>query len=432
MAPRADRSMQVNVQKLSPVLVEFDVQVDVDRVKTELEKAYQSIAKNAKIRGFRPGKAPRRVLTQLFGDRIASDVAQRLVDETFPQAVSQQNLQPLTSPSIERQKLVDSEPFSYKARFEVLPQIESVEYEGLPAKRPKAEVTDAEVEEQLLNLRKSHATLEPLKESRPAAKGDVLSIDFRIEVVGREIRDAGAQDFQVELGGGTLISAIEEALIGKSTGDTVSAEVDMPPQHPHPKLKGKRATFIVTVKDQKQRVIPEADDEFAKDLGEYDTLEDLTKHVRGELEKQLKEQLENAVAEQLVRALADRNPVPLPPSLVEQQARMTEQDILTRARSQGQRATGVGQELRDQIMRDSEIKVRAGLLMAEIAKREGIKIGDPEIEEGLKELAEQTGKNIAKLRVEYRDQKKREMLLGMILENKVLDIIEAKAKIEQE
>jgi len=111
--------------------------------------------------------------------------------------------------------------------------------------------------------------------------------------------------------------------------------------------------------------------------------------------------------------------------------RVTEQEILQRARSQGQKATGVGDELRGQILQDSEVKVRAGLLMAEIAKAEGIQIGDADLEEGLKELAEQTGKNVAKLRAEYRDQKKREMLIGMILENKVLDIIEAKAKISE-
>jgi trigger factor len=111
--------------------------------------------------------------------------------------------------------------------------------------------------------------------------------------------------------------------------------------------------------------------------------------------------------------------------------RLTEQEILTRARSQGQRVNGLGDELRGKLVEDSEIKVRAGLLMAEIAKKEGIQIGNEEIENGLKELAEQTGQNLAKLRVQYKDQRKREMLIGMILENKVLDIIEAKAKIEE-
>ena len=128
--------------------------------------------------------------------------------------------------------------------------------------------------------------------------------------------------------------------------------------------------------------------------------------------------------------MVQANPIPVPPSLVERQARMTEEEILQRARSQGQQATGLGAELRAKVVAESEGKVRAGLLMAEVAKAEKIRINDEHIEEGLKELAAQTGKNVAKLRVEYRDAKKREMLIGMILENKVLDIIESKAKIE--
>jgi trigger factor len=206
----------------------------------------------------------------------------------------------------------------------------------------------------------------------------------------------------------------------------------MPAQHQHPKLRGKTAAFAVTVKEIKERVLPNLDDEFAKDLGEFESLEALKADIRSRLEKKSKEASDNALAERLVVELVKKNPVPVPPSLVEQQMRITEQEILARARSSGQQATGVGDELRAQIQGDSEVKVRAGLLMAEIAKKEAIQIGNDEIEEGLKELAEQTGKNVAKLRVEYRDQKKREMLIGMLLENKVLDIIEAKAKIEDE
>ncbi len=423
--------MQVNVQKLSPVLVEFDVEVEAARVKAEVDKAYLAVAKNAKVRGFRPGKAPRKVLSHVYGARIAADVAQRLVDDTFPKAVSEQNLQPVSSPAIERAKLIESQPFSYKARFEIVPDIESVNYEGLTAKRPKIEVTDEQVQERLDQLRQAHSTLEPLSEERPAQAGDVAVIDFVVEVGGKPIEDAGATDFQVEVGSGTVIKEIEDAIIGKKPGEEASAQTELPQGHPHPKLRGKTATFKLTLKDLKARVLPAADDEFAKDLGDYDTLDALKQSLREQIERQAKEQSDNSLAEQLVVELVKANPVPLPPSLVQRQMKMTEQEILMRARSQGQQATGLGDELRQQILTDSEVKVRAGLLMAAIAKKEGLKIGDPEIEEGLKELAEQTGKNVAKLRVEYREARKREMLIGMILENKVLDIIESKAKIEE-
>lgn len=423
--------MQVNVQRLSPVLVEFDVEIAVDRVKSEVEKAYTSVAKTARVSGFRPGRAPRKVLAHLYGPRIAADVAQRLVDETYPQAISEQKLQPVTDPAIEPRRLEEGKAFGYKARVEVLPVIEGVKYDGLEATRPKVEVSPEQITERLDQLRRSHSTLEPLKAPRPSQKGDVVTIDFTLSVDGKVIDDAGATDFQSELGSGQLLPEIEGALLDKSIGDQAEAKVDMPAQHPHPKLAGKTAVFALTLKDLKERVLPEADDEFAKDVGDFENLEALKKDIGGTLEKQSKEESDNKLAEQLVIELVKANPVPVPPSLVERQMRVTEQEILQRARSQGQKATGVGEELRGQILQDSEVKVRAGLLMAEIAKAEGIQIGDAELEEGLKELAEQTGKNVAKLRVEYRDQKKREMLIGMILENKVLDIIEAKAKISE-
>jgi trigger factor len=424
--------MEVQVNKLSPVLVEFDVQIPVDRVSSEIEKAYSAVARSARVRGFRPGKAPRRVLAHMFGARIAADVAQRLVDESFPQAVAKNNLQPVNAPAIEPQKVEDKKPFSYKARFEIVPEIAEVKYDALVAKRPKVKVEKEQVKTELERLQREHATLEPPKGARAAKAGDVVTIDFSVEVDGKAIDDAGASDYQSELGSGTLLPAIDEALSGKKAGETVDAPVEMPATHPHPKLRGKTAIFKLVLKDLKERVLPELDDEFAKDLGEFATLAELTKDVEKSIEKGMKESADNAVAEQLVVELTKANPIPLPPSLVERQMRLTEQEILSQARRQGQTATGVGDELRQKILADSEVKVRAGLLMAEIAKKEGIQIGDKEIEEGLAELAEQSGKNVAKLRAEYRDQKKREMLIGMILENKVLDIIESKAKIEDE
>jgi trigger factor len=423
--------MQVNVQRLSPVLVEFDVQIGVAKVTTELEKAYSQVARTARVRGFRPGKAPRKVLTHLYGARIAADVAQKLVDETFPQAVTDQKLQPVTSPAVEAQGVEENKPFSYKARVEVLPEITGVTYEGLGAKRSKVDISAEEIDKELEAVRRAHSTLEPLKSPRAVEKGDNVTIDFAITVNGEKVDDAGAKDFQVEVGAGTLLPQIEEAVLGKNLGDTAAAEVPMPGAHPHPKLRGKTASFAITLKDVKERVLPAADDEFAKDVGEFETLAALKDDIKKKLETQAKEQSDNQLAEALVLELVKANPVPVPPSLVERQMRLTEQEILARARSQGQKVTGLGDELRGKLVEDSEIKVRAGLLMAEIAKKEGIQIGNEEIENGLKELADQTGQNLAKLRVQYKDQRKREMLIGMILENKVLDIIEAKAKIEE-
>ncbi len=424
--------MQVNVEKISPVLVELSVEVAAERVSSEYEKSFRQVAKSARVKGFRPGKAPRHVLTHVYGARVAAEVAQRLVDETYQQAVSDNKVQPVSQPAVEPQQLRSGKPFNYKARVEIIPEIEKVEYEGLEAKRPKIEVEDAEIEKELEGLRRANSTLEPPKEAREAAEGDVVTIDFEVLVDDKVIENAGAKDFQVELGSGQLLEAIEQAVLKKKVGDKADAVVEMPEKHPHPELAGKAATFRLEVKDMKERILPAADDEFAKDLGDFETLEALKADIKKQLEARQKEQSDNTLAERLVKELVGKNPIPLPPTLVQRQMQLTEQEILQRARAQGGQVSGLGDELRAQIKEDSEVKVRAGLLMAEIAKKENIKIGNEEIEEGLKELSEQTGKNVAKLRAEYSHPQRREMLVGMILENKVLDIVEAKAKITDE
>ncbi len=423
--------MQVSVQKLSPVLVEFNVEVAAERVHAEVDKAYSALARSAKVRGFRPGKAPRKVLSHVYGARVAADVAQRLVDETFKAAVAEQKLQPISSPAFEPQKLEDNQRFTYKARFEVLPTIESVTYEGLAGKRARVAATEEQIAAELEQVRRAHSTLEAPASPRPVQAGDVVTIDVVVEVGGKVVEEACSQDFQADLGANNLIPAIAEALIGQAVGASVMAEVELPAAHPIPKLRGAHAHFHLTIKDLKTRVLPALDDELAKDVGECETLDQLKERIKANIEKGLKDQAENALAEQLVVELVKANPIPVPQALVEQQMRATEQEILGRARAQGNDARGLGDDLRARVRADAEVKVRAGLLMAEIAKQKGIKIGNREIEEALTELSAQTGKNVAKLRAEYAAPKQREILIGMILENKVLDIIEASAKIEE-
>jgi trigger factor len=422
--------MQVNVQQLSPVLVEFQVEIPADRVKTEIDKAYQTLQKTARVKGFRPGKAPRDILTHLFGDRITLDVTRRLVDDTLPQALSEKNVQPLSQPDIESQKLSTSANFSYKARFEVRPEIASVRYDGFEVKRPSMAVTDAMIDEELENLRKSHATVSAPAEPRPSRKGDVLEISFDVDVAGKRVPEASGDNVQVELGAGQFLPELDDGLTYVSAGDEKDISLIFAKNHARPDFRGKPAVFHVKVKEVKERVLPALDDDFAKDLGTFQTLDELKEDIKKKLEKVMKQRAEDAVAEQLVAKLVEANPIPCPPSLVEQQCQMMEQDIAQQARRSGEPVPR-HEELHARVHADSEMKVRAGLLMAEIAKEAQVKVTDDDIEKGLTELAEQTGKQVAKLRVEYRDQKKREMLIGMIIEDKILDIIETKAKITE-
>jgi len=422
--------MEVTVQRISPVVMELSVQIPADAVKAQVDKAYLTLGKKAHVKGFRPGKAPRQILTQLFGAQVANDVANAIVSDTLPKVLSEKNLTPVNQPNVSAEEPADpKKAFQYKARFEVQPEIEDVKFEGFQLHRPKVEVADSAIDEQLEMLRQRHAKLEAPDPARPAQKGDVASIDFTLSVDGNEVKDGGGQGVQIEVGAGQALPEIDEVLVGKNVGDTFEAKHTFPNEHPREDFRGKAGTFKITLSDLKQRVPPALDDELAKDIG-FETLIALRADVHTKLEKAAKDRSETVVAEQIVQKLNELNPCDVPPSLVEQQARIMEQEVVMSARRTGQRFSKEQAEaLHKAILADAERKVRAGLLMAAIARKHEFKVTDEDMEKGMQELAAETGKNVAKLRVEYREKSKRDILIGMILEDKILDFIEAKSTI---
>ena len=412
--------------------MELLVQVPADSVKAQVDKAYVNLGKKAHVKGFRPGKAPRDVLSRLFGPQVANDVANAIVNDTLPKVLSEKNLTPVSQPSVEAGEAIDpKKAFSYKARFEVQPEIEDVKYEGFELHKPKVEVPDSAIDEQLEQLRQRNAALKAPDPARPAKAGDVVTIDFTLSVDGKEVKDGGGQGVQLELGAGQALPEIDAALVGKNNGDKVTAEHTFPAEHPREDFRGKKGVFDITIADLKERVPPALDDEFAKDIG-FETLIALRADVHTKLEKAYKDRAETVVAEQIVAKLNELNPCDVPPSLVEQQTRIMEQEVVMQARRAGQRFTKEQAEaLGAAIRADAERKVRAGLLMAAIAKKNEFKVTDEDLEKGMQELAAETGKNVAKLRVEYREKSKRDILIGMILEDKILDFIESKSKITE-
>jgi trigger factor len=420
--------MEVQVAQLSPVLVEFSVTVETDRVKKEMDKAFVELQKRARVRGFRPGKAPREVLAHLYGGSVTNDVCSKLVDETLNQALSEKNVQPLSQPKVEVQSASATAPLQYKARFEVRPEISDLKWEGLEAEKPKVTVDDKDVEATIAQLRKAHAALLVPEPARPAKLGDVVTIDFAAHVDGKQL-DSG-KGVTADLGEGKLVKELEDALVGAKVDEEKDTEVTFPDNHANPSLRGKSAKFHIKLVEVKERKLPELDDEFAKDVGDFANLEALRTDTKEKLHKQLDEQAEQQLVTGLVAALCNANPVDAPPSLVQQQMQLTLQELQQNARRAGQKLQ-MTEELQRQLQVDSDVKVRAGLLMAEIAKLNNINVDDKDIEKGLEELSKETGKNVARLRAEYRDQNRRQMLIGMILEDKVLDLLISKAKVNE-
>ncbi|MCL2822618.1 MAG: trigger factor [Polyangiaceae bacterium] len=424
--------MQVKVEKLSPVLVELRVTVPVDRVKNALKRAYDNISKNVTVRGFRKGKVPQHVLHHMFGDRVASDVSTTLVEDTLDLAIKNSNLESLAPPQLEKPKPNPAEDYQYTARFEVLPFIDKVDYKGLVVRRPVYQVTEPMIDKEIENLRVRHSTLVAPEPPRPAELGDTITIDFVLKQQGKNVTFGEATDFTTELGSSDVIPELHAGILGKEVGAELDVSFVCPNDFPRRDMQGVAATCHIVVKEIKLRILPDVDDEFAKDVGNFGDVAALRSDIREQLLKVLADRADTEIAEALIHELCDRHPVQVPRTLVEKQARMDEEQQLAQARARGNQNRGLTAEARRSISATAEVKVRAGLLMAHIAKTTGIKITEDDVQNAYVDLAEQTGQNINKVKAKYRDENQRQILLGMILEDKILTLIEEAAVYEGE
>ncbi|MCB9591174.1 MAG: trigger factor [Sandaracinaceae bacterium] len=418
--------MDSQVNEIDPVTVEVAVQVPWDRVKAGLDASYGKLQKTVRVRGFRQGKAPRHVLQKLYGPQVRNEVIASLVEEGLLEAVTRHELPVVASPEVRTlPKIEQGEPLSFTAKMEVRPKVDSLTTDGLQISRPKTDVADEEIDAEIQRLREQHAEIVTPDEPRPAKAGDLLTIDYTVEIDGEANEDMTASGRQVELGGGRLLPEFEEGLLGKQVGDDAEIRITYDDETPNVDLRGKSAVFSVKITELREKVLPELDDELAKDLGEYETLSELRDKTREKLAEAAQQRAQSSLREQVIEQLVEKNDVPVPPSLVDQQ-----QEAMKREMAWLAQIAGPGFDLGDEEeMRErAEKKVRAALLMGELARREKLTVEPEEIDAKLQTIAESSGKHIAKVRVEYAGEK-RESLANKLLEDKLLDFLLERATV---
>jgi trigger factor len=420
--------MPSQVSEISPVEVEVKCAIPWERVHKGLEDSYAKLQKSAKVRGFRPGKVPRNVLKQLFGNQVKSEVVQALVEEALLAAVREHELMPVATPNVDAPLLSDGKDYEFTAKMEVKPKVDGVKTEGMVLARAASEVKDADVTQEIERLRQQNAELKVLDPARPAKEGDILLIDYGVKIDGEDKQDMGAKDRPVELGQGKLIPEFEQGLLGGQPGETKQIDVKFPDDHSREDLRGKTATFAISIKEMREKILPELDDEFAKDCGDFATLLELRLDVRKKLEEVARRRGEAELREQAIEKLVDANPIPVPPSLIHHQEQMMAQELAQFLAYTGQDSP-MGEELQREMHARAERKVRAAILFGEIARQEKLQVGPSDLDAKLAQVAERTGKHIAKVRVEYQGEK-REQLANQILEEKILDWLLSRAKIE--
>ncbi|HEY6106866.1 MAG TPA: trigger factor [Anaeromyxobacteraceae bacterium] len=426
--------MKIQVENLSPVEKKVTVEIDPDRVASELSRAYQSLGRRVKLKGFRPGKAPRHVLQRNFREEVEAEVLERLVQDTFAQAVREQSIDAVAPPRVQVGEggLAEGRPLGYTARVEVKPRLEPKDYRGLQAPRKTAEVTDQMVADELTRLQQSMAQLVPVEGRFEAQPGDFALVDHQGTIGGQPFPGGKAEGATVQVGEGELWDGFMGALAGKKLGETVEVDQAFPADHRLADLRGKVAHLAITLKALKARQVPALDDELAKDLGVEGvaTLEDLKSRIRRDLEKREARRVDAETRDALIRAALQKNDFEVPPALVERAIDSMLEGTAERFARQGvdiRRLDLDVARLRADLRENALLQVKGALLLEAIADAEKIEVGEADVQAETARIAEELGVPVAKVQGQIRGGDSLQALKKKIREDKAMDFLTSQA-----
>jgi trigger factor len=433
--PKERICMQVNVEQLSSIKKKINFEIPAERVKAETEKVFAEIRKRAVIPGFRKGKAPQGLIKKSYQDQVEGDVMKNLFNDSYFKYIQENSLFPVGYPVLDTDPIIEGAPFKYSATIEVYPEVAVNNYEGFKLVKEKYIADQSAVDARIDQMRENMSQLNPLTEERPAAGGDHVTIDFEGFVDGHKLAGGDATDHQLELGSNSFIPGFEEQVAGMMVGDQKRINLTFPVPYHSAELAGKPVEFAVTLKEIKVKEMPELDDAFAQEFGEFETLADLRAKVAETIEKQEKERIERDFKDSLIKMLVDKNDFELPEVMIDRQ--LTSMLENTKQRLQYQRMTlemmGLDEEgYKVQFRPVAASQVKGALLLHELATKVGIEIVEGDIEAQLRKIAAESGQDyerVSKYYLQSADAK--QSLEEQIREEKVQDLIASKAIITE-
>jgi trigger factor len=433
MSDSSKSEIRVETFEEGPVVRVIEVEIEARRVRKAFDRAYRDLAKEVSVKGFRPGKAPRSVLERLYGASLAEQIEGQLINETLSDAVELTDLVPVSEPAVDGGKPDPDAPFRYTVRIEVRPEVELPDLTGLPAIRPAIEVDDHEIDERLEQLRNSNAPLLEEPEGTQAAEGHVLTVDFVGRVDGELFEGGTGQGVSVEIGTDRFIPGFEEQLIGAVANEDLELSVRFPEDYGQPDLAGKDAVFQAHVVDVRRREVPELDDEFAKDLGDFETLAALRERVRADLASDLERQSKETFRTTILDALIERTEFDVPAGMIERQLESQLQAAHQRLEGQADHDALHAQldRWREEWRPRAERDVREMILLQAIGEAEDIEIGDEEVDARLTEMLGDSEGAAAQLDNFRNDAQLTEALRTNLRDEKVLDFLGSQAKVEE-
>jgi len=424
--------MTANVTKLEENKVRLDIEVTPETVRQGVEAKIKELGQQVRVPGFRPGKAPRRVIENRLGrDYIYMEALQEQLPGWYSQAIVETDVRPIDQPEIHFDDPLDEEEgFKFSATVEVRPEATLGDYKGVEAPRREVEISDEDVEDRIEELRAQFATLVAV-EGRPAQEGDFVILDFSGErLAGGPLEGAEAEDYMLEIGGGELLPDFEENIVGMNAGERKQFGVTFPLDYAEETLRGESVLFNVHAKEIKERDVPPLDDEFAKEASEFETLGELRIAVREELEATSEQRVEGEFRGRVLDVVAENSEVEIPEVMVHEKAHEMVDSFERSIRSQGmdpeqyyQLAGTNHAEFEERVSPDAEDTVKKELVLDAVAAAENIVAGEDETMHEIGHLAEDSERSVEDIVKTMRRNGTYSMLEEEISRQKALDFL---------
>lgn len=414
----------------------FNIEISAEEFEKAVHQAYMKNRHKFNIPGFRKGKAPRKIIELNFGEGIFyEDALNIILPKAYEEAVETLELEPVDSPEVDIENLEKGKPVVLKVEVTVKPEVKLGNYESIEIEKVEYNVTDEDVEKELKAIQEQNARIIDASD-RETREGDILTIDYKGFIDGEQFEGGTAEKQRLELGSNTFIPGFEEQLIGKKKGDKVEVKVTFPEDYFAEELRGKEATFEVVIHEIKEKELPKLDDEFAKDVSEFDTLEEYKNSIRERLEKEAKNREKIEFENKLVDKVVESSEVDIPEVMIEHQIEHEINDFNYRLRLQGldieqylNLTNTKLEDLKEQLRPAAEKKIKTDLVLEAIGKKENIKASEEDIDKELEKIAKEYKQEDVDKFKENMKKGDLSFLEAGIIRDKIIDLLVSNAKI---
>jgi trigger factor len=418
--------MQVSLTATGGLERRLEVAIPAAEVDGEVAQRLNKISRTARLKGFRPGKAPLAVIRQQYGEQIHGEVISDLMRSSFSEAVAREKLSPAGGPRIEPIAMSPGSDLKYAAVFEILPEVRLKPVTELQVEKPVASVGDQDLDAMLDTLRKQRPAFNEV--SRGGAKDDKVTVSFTGKIDGEEFEGGSGENVGIVVGAGRVMKEFEDALIGAKAGDTREFQATFASEHANPKISGKQATFNVTILKVEEQVPAPLDEEFAKSFGIADgNLDNLRNEVRANMERELAEAIRQRLRAQVLEGLYTQNPVELPRQLVEEQIQELQVEMLRRAGVRDAKQLPP----REPFEQPARRRVALGLLMNELVRSANLKVGREAVQEKLNELAASYSNPEEGRKAYLQNAEMMRQIESQVLEQQAIDWVLGQAKVNE-